>query len=104
MSEWHLIVLMAAVTYLPRYLPMAMAGHLTLSPAIARALDFVPIAVLTGIVAQNAFVREGAVALHWENYYAVAAIVAFAVGLYFKKLFWTILAGLSTFAVLRLFG
>ena len=102
MTEWHLIFLMAIVTYLPRYLPMGLAGRISLSPAVIRALDFVPIAVLTGIIAQAAFVREGALAFHWENPHAVATLVAFVIGVYRRNLLLTIASGLLVFGAMRL--
>ena len=102
MNEWHLIFLMALVTYLPRYLPMGLAGRVRLSPALARALDFVPIAVLTAIIAQAAFVREGMVAIHWDNPHAVATVIAFVVGVWQRNLLLTIVSGLLAFGALRL--
>ena len=77
MDEWLLIYLMAAVTYLPRYLPMALAGRLRLAPALERALDYVPIAVLTAIIAQTAIIRGGEPDISLGNYHAVAALAAF---------------------------
>lgn len=101
MNEWQLIALMALVTYLPRYLPMALAGRVRLAPSLSRALDFVPIAVLTAIIVQTALVRDGVVALHWENPHAVATAVAFVVGVYRRNLLLTIVSGLVVFALLR---
>jgi branched-subunit amino acid transport protein len=100
MNEWLLIALMALVTYLPRALPLAFAGRVRLPAALERGLEFVPIAVLTAIIAQTALVRDGALDLSLQNHHAIAASVAFAVALLTRHLFLTIVAGLACFALL----
>ena len=100
MNEWLLIALMALVTYLPRALPLALAGRVRLPAALERALDFVPVAVLTAIIAQTALVRDGALDISLDNHHAIAASAAFAVALLTRHLFLTIVAGLACFALL----
>jgi branched-subunit amino acid transport protein len=100
MNEWLLIALMALVTYLPRALPLAFAGRVRLPAALERGLEFVPIAVLTAIIAQTALVRDGTLDLSLQNHHAIAASVAFAVALLTRHLFLTIVAGLACFALL----
>lgn len=102
MNIWLLIALMALVTYLPRYLPMALADRVRLPAPVAQALDFVPIAVLTAIIAQGALVREGAVDFSLANLHALAALAAFGAALLWRRLFVTIVVGLGCFALLRL--
>jgi branched-subunit amino acid transport protein len=101
LNEWLLIALMAAVTYLPRYLPLAMAGRVSLAPGMERALDFVPIAVLTAIVARSSLVRGGELAFSLDNFHGLAALAAFAVAVISRSLFLTIGAGLACFVLLR---
>ena len=103
MNEWLLIGLMALVTFLPRYLPFALAGRVRLSPWLEHALGFVPIAVLTAIVAQAAMIRDGAMALQLDNFHALATVVAFAVSLATRHLFLTIISGLGAFVLLKVF-
>jgi branched-subunit amino acid transport protein len=103
MNEWLLIGLMALVTFVPRYLPFALAGRVRVAGWLERALGFVPIAVLTAIVAQASMIRDGAMALTLDNYHALAALVAFAVSLATRHLFLTILSGLAAFVLLNLF-
>ncbi len=103
MTEWLLIAGMAVVTFLPRYLPFALAGKVVIPPLIARALGFVPIAVLTVIIVQSAFIRQGELSLSFDNHYLVASVIAFFAALFTKQLNWTILLGLITFALLKLF-
>lgn len=104
MNEWLLIFLMAAVTYLPRYLPFALAGKVRLPPVVERGLDFVPIAVLTAIIAQASMIRGGELDISMENYHALAALAAFVAALIWRRLFVTIAIGLICFAALRFLG
>ena len=102
MNEWLLIASMALVTYVPRYLPFALAGRVELPATLQRALDFVPIAVLTAIVAQASLIEAGKVNLSLGNFHALAALAAFLVAALTRKLFLTIVTGLLCFVLLRL--
>jgi len=102
MNEWLLIGLMALVTYLPRYIPFALAGRVTLPATLERALDFVPVAVLTSIIAQTALVSDGAIDVSLTNYHALAALAAFLTAVLTRHLFATIVVGLLCYAGLRI--
>jgi len=101
MNYWWLIVAMALVTFLPRYLPMAFADKLRLSPLGLRALEFVPIAVLSVIIAQASFYRDGVLEIGFDNIHLLAAAAAVIAGIITRKLFVTILVGLFVFIVLK---
>jgi len=102
MNEWLLIGLMALVTYLPRYLPMALAGRVGLPPLLERGLDFVPIAVLSAIIAQASLIRGGELLFSWTNFHALAALAAFVTAALSGRLFLTIGVGLACFVGLKL--
>ena len=102
MNEWLLIALMALVTFLPRYLPFALAGRVKLPAALERGLDFVPVAVLTAIIAQTTLIRGGELDLTIGNLHAIAAAAAFTTALVTRHLFLTIAVGLVVVAVLKL--
>jgi len=53
-----LVVAMMLVTFIPRFLPFALAGRLKLPPLLVKALSFVPIAILTAIVSLHSVVQE----------------------------------------------
>lgn len=101
MNYWSLIFAMALVTFLPRYLPMAFANKLRLSPLILRALEFVPIAVLSVIIAQASFYRAGGLDISFSNFHLIAAAVAVITGVLTRQLFTTIMAGLFVFVLLK---
>ena len=101
MHEILLIATMALVTFIPRLLPFALASRLRLPKSIQQALSYVPIAILSVIIAQSIFYRNGALALHIENPFLWTGLVAFITSLIQKSLFVTILMGLFSYSILR---
>ena len=99
---WWLIVAMTALTFLPRYIPLALAGKIHIPPLLVQALEFVPIAVLTAIIVQVSLVREGEVMLSTENHYLITSVLAFVTALVSRHLMLTIVVGLVVFSVCRL--
>lgn len=101
MSEWLLIAGMSILTFVPRYLPFALAGKVTLPQWLSKALSFVPIAVITTIIVQATFIREGELLFTLQNHHLIATIIAFFTALISRSLFFTITIGLISFALLR---
>lgn len=99
MSIWILIFGMFVVTFLIRYLPIALADRFSIPNSIAQALEFVPIAVLTAIVAQVSVVQDSSIDLQLDNPYLYALVSSFIVARIGKNLFLTILVGLIVYAV-----
>jgi branched-subunit amino acid transport protein len=101
MHEILLIATMAIVTFIPRLLPFALASRLRLPKSIQQALSYVPIAILSVIISQSIFYRNGVLALNIENPFLWASLVAFITSLIQKSLFVTILMGLFSYSILR---
>lgn len=101
MSDWILILSMAVLTFLPRYLPFVLAGKVKFSPVVSQALSFVPIAVLTVIVVQTAFVREGVLEVTFQNHHMLASLVAFFTAVISRHMFLTIIVGLVSFGLMQ---
>ncbi len=101
MSIWLLIVGMALLTFVPRYLPFALAGRIKLPPLLVAGLEYVPIAVLTAIIVQVALVRDGAVSLGVDNPHMLAAAAATVTALLSRSLFMTIGVGLLCYGLVR---
>ena len=99
MNEWLLIVGMMALTFIPRYLPIAMSGKFKIPPLLGRALEFVPIAVLTAIIAQTSLVHDGKLDIALSNPYLYALIAAVITAWITKHTFKTILVGLIVYAI-----
>tara|TARA_R110002167_G_scaffold10537_2_gene48101 strand:+ start:126 stop:446 length:321 start_codon:yes stop_codon:yes gene_type:complete len=101
MNEILLIAAMAAVTFIPRLLPFALASRLRLPKSMQQALSYVPIAILSVIIAQSIFYRDGVLALHMNNPFLWSSLVAFITALIQKRLFVTILMGLISYSILK---
>jgi branched-subunit amino acid transport protein len=101
MNEILLITTMAVVTFVPRLLPFALASRLRLPKSMQQALSYVPIAILSVIIAQSVFYRNSVLALHIDNLFLWSSLVAFITSLIQKRLFVTILMGLFSYSILK---
>ena len=99
MNEWLLIIGMMAVTFIPRYLPIALAGRFRIHPLLRRALEFVPIAVLTGIISQTSLVHNGELDIAFDNAHLYGLVAAIITAWISKNTFKTIIVGLIVYAI-----
>ncbi|GGO81268.1 branched-chain amino acid ABC transporter [Marinobacterium nitratireducens] len=101
MNEALLIAGMALLTFGPRYLPLALAGRVRIPPLLEQALRFVPIAVLSAIIAQTTLVRNGEIDASPGNPYLLAAVAAGVTAYFSRQLFATVAVGLLVYAAAR---
>lgn len=94
MNEVLLIAGMMLVTFIPRYLPIALAGRFHIHPLLKRALEFVPIAVLTAIISQTSLIHEGKLDLAVDNAHLYGLVAACITAWFSKSTFLTIIVGL----------
>ena len=104
MQDLVLIVLMMAVTFGVRYPVLALVGRINISPAVKRALAFVPVAVLSALSAPIVAINDGQWNVSFDNEYLVASVVAIAIAWKTRHLMLTIIIGMLVFMLLRLFG
>jgi branched-subunit amino acid transport protein len=77
---WAVIVAVGALNYLSRLSFIALFARIPMPPAMARALRFVPAAMLTAIVVPAvAFRAPGVLELSYANPKLLAALVAAAI-------------------------
>ena len=97
------ILLMALVTFLPRFLPLLFLSRRKLNPMFKIWLSYVPVAVLAALLGPALFLAEGRLTIHPSlNQYFWAALPSFAVALLTKNMFLTVLMGMGAVAILRL--
>lgn len=101
-DELLLILGMTLVTFLVRYPVLAIVGRIKLPERALRALRYVPVAVLSAIIAPELLIRDGAPALSLANAYLVGGLVALLVAWRWSNLLVTILAGMGSFLFWRL--
>ncbi len=99
MNIWLIIFGMALVTYIPRLIPLTTTNEAWLPVWLKRALDYVPITVLSAIVGTELLPSEG-----WLNYtvdaHLLAGVVAIGIAWFTRNTIKTIIGGV---AVLLLF-
>ena len=98
------ICLMAVVTAVPRVVPVLLLSGRKLPTPVMTWLEFVPVAVLSALLAPQIILRDGAVDLSFSNLYFWVALPAFLAGLVTKNLFITIMVGMGGIAVMRGMG
>ena len=103
MSDWLLIFLMFCLTFLPRYIPLGLAGKVKIPHIIQSSLKFVPIAVLTSIITQSSLIREGEILINYTNHYLYAAIISILVSRITNHLYVIVSIGMIVFYILKLF-
>lgn len=106
MDQVLLILGMAAVTYLPRVLPLWLLSSRSLHPAFMRWLEMVPPAVLAALLAPSLFLRKNAsgqeaLFLAPDNHFLLAAFPTLLVAWLTKSFFGTVAAGMASVALLR---
>ncbi|MGE4408480.1 AzlD domain-containing protein [Pseudomonas sp.] len=100
MNTWLLIFGMLAITFLIRYSFFAWP-NLRFPRLVEQGLHYVPVAVLTAIVVPGMLMPGGEWALHWDNAYLLAGILAIVIAAFSRNLLATIVGGLLSFFLLR---
>lgn len=100
-GEWLMIAGMSAVTYAVRYPLLALAGRRQLPSAIARALNYVPVAVLTAICLPMVLLPAGQWAVSPANPWLLGAIASVLVSWRTRNLLVTIGVGMLVFFLVR---
>lgn len=101
-EEWGLIAGMAIVTFLVRYPLLVLVGKISLPMGVFRALRYVPVAVLTAIIAPAVVLNEGQITL--MSVPMAGGIVAVMIAWRTRNLLYTIVGGMGVFLALRALG
>ena len=95
-------VMAGAATYLTRLSFIALEGKLRLPGWFRHALQFVPAAILTALITPDLLLRNGALALGFDNHRLLAAIVAVVVGAWSRSVGLTIAIGMGVLILLEM--
>lgn len=97
------IGLMSAVTYLPRFLPLLFLSGRKMSPALRIWLSYVPVAVLAALLGPALFYnRRKADPTSFFKYLFLGSPSLFCRALVTRNMFFTVLAGMASAALLRI--
>lgn len=100
--EIVLITGMAVITFAIRYTLFAVGHRVRFSPWVAQGLHYVPVAVLTAIVAPAMLLSEGGeLDLNVDNAYLVGGLAAIVLAARWRNLLVTIIGAMLCFFLWR---
>jgi branched-subunit amino acid transport protein len=102
MNIWIVMIVLGLLTFAIRFSFIALLERIKLPVTFQRALRFVPIAVLSAIIAPELGYYNNVLTLSPTNPRLVAGIVATLVAFWTKNVVWTLLAGMVVFWVMRI--
>lgn len=94
---------MAVVTYVPRAAPMLALAARGIPEPVMRWLSYVPVAVLSAMLAPALVLREGSFDFSMDNLFFWAAIPSFALAIKTRSFFGTVALGMGLVAAGRFF-
>ena len=101
LQEALLILGMMAVTFGVRYPILALSGRIRMPPWLVKALNYVPVAVLSAITVPIMLAPQGDLQLNLANEYLVAGVASIIFVAFTRHLLWTIVLGMTLFLILR---
>jgi branched-subunit amino acid transport protein len=102
MNIWIVMIVLGLLTFATRLSFIALLERIKLPVTFQRALRFVPIAVLSAIIAPELGYYNEALALSPANPRLLAGVVATLVAFWTKNVVWTLLAGMAVFWILQI--
>ena len=85
---------MAAVTYIPRFLPLALFTRLEIPDSIIRWLNYVPVAILAALLAPGVMMEEAELFISFGNPFLLAAVPTFITAIKTKNMMFTVFTGM----------
>ncbi|HZK24096.1 MAG TPA: AzlD domain-containing protein [Oscillospiraceae bacterium] len=96
-----LILGMAIVTYLPRFLPMYILTRLEIPQVVSTWLRYIPVAVLAALIVPGILAVNGHITVSPNNYYLLASFLAFGVAYRFRNMMLTVTVGMAAVLILQ---
>lgn len=103
MNIWLIMLIVGLLTFGIRLSFILILDRWTPPPIVERALRFVPVAVLSAIIAPELILPGGSLDISLGNERLLAGLVATVVAWYTKNIVWTILAGMGALLLLQNF-
>lgn len=93
---------MAGITFAIRYLPFVAFGQVEFHGFIGRLLNYLPPAIIGGLLFQTLFIRDNRLHFQWQDFTLVATVISTIVAIITKNLLLTVLAGVGVKALFQL--
>lgn len=102
MERVFLIILgMAAVTYVPRFLPLYVLTRLEIPKIVIDWLKYVPVTVLSALIVPGILTANRQVYITLNNSYLIASLLAFLIAWRTKNMMFTVTVGMGVVLVLQ---
>lgn len=88
---------MVFVTYLPRFLPLILLSRRDLSSGIVRWLSYIPVAVLSALLAPGILLKDGELFLSVKNISLLAFFPTIFIAVKTKNIFLTVIGGFFSY-------
>lgn len=95
---------MAVATFATRFASVAILGQKKMPPGLERWLRHIPTGILTALIVPTLLLPKGYINLSFDNHYLVAGLVATAAAWKSKNIVATLILGMGTMFLLRLFS
>ncbi len=99
-SIFVMIIGVSLATLLPRILPIAILSRVTFPPLLIRWLSYVAPAVLGALTALSVLAPQGIIDISIDNIFIWAFIPALFIAIKTRSLFWTLITGIISMALL----
>lgn len=100
-SLWIAIIGMGVITFLLRFLIIALSQRWTVPPRLEHALRYVSVAVLSALIIPDMLIRNQRIDLVWGNERLWGGLVALLIAYKTKSVLWTLFAGMAIFWLVR---
>ena len=101
---FFIIAGMALVTFATRFAAVALLGQKKMPAGLERWLRHIPTGILTALIVPTLLLPEGYVNLSFDNHYLMAGLVAAAAAWKSRNMVATLILGMGTMFLLRLFA
>lgn len=104
--RWDVLLIIlgsALVTFIPRVAPLMILSRFELPEWGMRWLNYVPISVMAALIGQEILMNDGKISSLFNNVELYAAIPTFWIAIKTRSLLGTVLAGIISVMILRMF-
>ncbi|MBO1002088.1 AzlD domain-containing protein [Pseudogracilibacillus auburnensis] len=96
-----IIIGTAVVTFIPRVLPFIILSRLDLPEWVLKWLEYVPIAVMAALLAQEVLIYDNELSFSFQNLKLLAIVPTFITAIITRSLIGTVLVGILSMLILQ---
>ena len=97
------VALISGVTFLLRAAPLTFLAKYTFPPVVRRSLEYIPVSILSVMLVTEIFIRNGQIYFNPRDPFPWAALLTFVVAFTSRNFILTVILGILSSALLKLF-